>query len=561
MKDLLTRKGKTEETSKIILNESCSAVLLNKIPFKEKDPGSFTIPCVIVKVGIDKALAGLGANISLMSYSMYASTNLWEEEDNDLENLDKAGLHSDHDNWESIRPTLFSTNTIEAEKQPPKLKELPSHLEYAFLNNNQEFPVIISSLLNSQEKESLLKHSSPAALSRTGSRCFSLTEAIRLFRAYGSDALAETACFESNSSAQQDALILSVIEQLKTQLVRFTKINLENKSVNDTLTAEVKRYKEQVKVLKEGQNVDLRSNNNVSDSCAQSIEIDRLKQTLSEHLKEKESLMQTKAQQLEPKLYDGNVIKNMSAIVIPDSEETLMLPEESRSKMLLKQKDPTMLEKKVNTTSVDYAIPTLSFLVDPPKLMVQVLPKVSMVNTSLKKLKYHLVGFDVVVKERTTPTAITEGSWGVSNLRLSFKRVSLKKRFTINCSKVLPLLKKHLHTLEVDSQLNQENFQRENSVLNQSDPSFDKYFELNELKAQSQEKDTMIKKLKERIKSLSRKINENKIKKDLEEIETINIELDHRVSKLIAENEHLKQTYKQLYNSIKPTVSDQLEPM
>ncbi|GJV16640.1 hypothetical protein Tco_1361963 [Tanacetum coccineum] len=34
-------------------------------------------------------------------------------------------------------------------------------------------------------------------------------------------------------------------------------------------------------------------------------------------------------------------------------------------------------------------------------------------------------------------------------------------------------------------------------------------------------------------------------------IETINIELDHRVTKLIAENEHLKQTYKQLYDSIK----------
>ncbi|GJU68653.1 hypothetical protein Tco_1254912 [Tanacetum coccineum] len=48
-------------------------------------------------------------------------------------------------------------------------------------------------------------------------------------------------------------------------------------------------------------------------------------------------------------------------------------------------------------------------------------------------------------------------------------------------------------------------------------------------------------------------MNEDKIKKDLEEIEMINIELDHKVSKLIAENEHLKQTYKQLYDSIKPT--------
>ncbi|GJS62584.1 retrovirus-related pol polyprotein from transposon TNT 1-94 [Tanacetum coccineum] len=63
----------------------------------------------------------------------------------------------------------------------------------------------------------------------------------------------------------------------------------------------------------------------------------------------------------------------------------------------------------------------------------------------------------------------------------------------------------------------------------------------------------VIKKLKERIKSLNGNMNEDKVKKDIEEIETINTELDHRVSKLIAENEHLKQTYKQLYDSIKPT--------
>nr|GEW07914.1 hypothetical protein [Tanacetum cinerariifolium] len=68
---------------------------------------------------------------------------------------------------------------------------------------------------------------------------------------------------------------------------------------------------------------------------------------------------------------------------------------------------------------------------------------------------------------------------------------------------------------------------------------------------ESQEKDTVIMKLKERIKSLSGNVKEEKIKRELEEIETINIELDHRVTKLVAENEHLKQTYKQLYDSIK----------
>nr|GEV29600.1 transposon Ty3-G Gag-Pol polyprotein [Tanacetum cinerariifolium] len=62
-----------------------------------------------------------------------------------------------------------------------------------------------------------------------------------------------------------------------------------------------------------------------------------------------------KAQQLEPMLYDGSVIQKTNAIVIRDSEETLMLVEESRSKMLLKQKDPMMSKKKVNTKPVDYA--------------------------------------------------------------------------------------------------------------------------------------------------------------------------------------------------------------
>ncbi|GJR67194.1 putative reverse transcriptase domain-containing protein [Tanacetum coccineum] len=145
------------------------------------------------------------------------------------------------------------------------------------------------------------------------------------------------------------------------------------------------------------------------------------------------------------------------------------------------------------------------------------LPKVSMVNTSLKKLKHHLTGFDVIVKERTTATAITEGSWGFEHTKACFR------------DEIILFVK------------------APKDIFN----TYDQYLidEINE----SQEKDTVIRKLKERIKSLSGNRNEDKVKKDIEEIETINIELDHRVSKLIAENEHLKQTYKQLYDSIKPT--------
>ncbi|GKC75415.1 hypothetical protein Tco_1126189, partial [Tanacetum coccineum] len=64
-------------------------------------------------------------------------------------------------------------------------------------------------------------------------------------------------------------------------------------------------------------------------------------------------------------------------------------------------------------------------------------------------------------------------------------------------------LEKHCISLEVDTQRNQEIFQRDNSSSNQNALNFDQYFEVNELKAQSQEKDTVIKKLKERINSLS----------------------------------------------------------
>ncbi|GJV57554.1 hypothetical protein Tco_1458559 [Tanacetum coccineum] len=44
LKGLLTNKARLEEACKIIINERCSTILLNKLPSKEKDPRSFTIP-------------------------------------------------------------------------------------------------------------------------------------------------------------------------------------------------------------------------------------------------------------------------------------------------------------------------------------------------------------------------------------------------------------------------------------------------------------------------------------------------------------------------------------
>ncbi|GJS58080.1 integrase, catalytic region, zinc finger, CCHC-type containing protein [Tanacetum coccineum] len=549
----------------------------------------------------------------------------------------------------------------------------------------------------------------------------------------------------SNSSAQQDVLILSMFDQITTQVTHCN-------TVNKALTTELDRYKEEIKDLKEKQNVE----NSFSGSNEQFAEIVHLKQNLFEQVQEKDCLMKTvselknklkleenrniereidlekkikqldniifkrgqsaqtvhmmtkskicydhsskqaigfekpfclkKARESMPKLYDGNTILKMDTIVVPDSDETLELSEKSRSKMLLKEQDPLFVKHKVNTKPINYdilhndyykrfvrqtdlysehaywketSVPPLDPSHSSTTVIVEVpkeLPTVSMVNTSLKKLKRHLTGFDQVVKERTTATAITEGTWGfehtkacfrdeiipfikelkdifnnfnqylveeladvqkvfyqmeqaVEQHRLESKTFEVKMNqvlgenerlleqaidkdivktvvnLSVNangenvteCQKCLELetelvkkkdfvdketydklckcftnLEKHCITLEADSQLNQEIFQQENSVLNQNAPSFSQLFELSELKAQSQAKDTVIVKLKEQIKSLKGNGEDSSVKLDMDEIETLNIELEHRVTKLVTENEHLKQTYKQLYDSIKP---------
>nr|GFC06034.1 pyruvate, phosphate dikinase regulatory protein, chloroplastic [Tanacetum cinerariifolium] len=85
----------------------------------------------------------------------------------------------------------------------------------------------------------------------------------------------------------------------------------------------------------------------------------------------------------------------------------------------------------------------------------------------------------------------------------------------------------------------------------ESAPTFVEFFEINELKAQAQAKDTLILQLKEKLCFLNGDVTKRNVKREVEEIETLNIELNHKVTKLVAENEHLKQTYKQLYDSIK----------
>nr|GEV70843.1 hypothetical protein [Tanacetum cinerariifolium] len=247
--------------------------------------------------------------------------------------------------------------------------------------------------------------------------------------------------------ALHDDLILYVIKQLKTQVVNCTKINQDNKHVNELLTAKLEWYKNQERVWEKLKNYD-----KVSTSYEPSLEIETLKHTLSEHLKEKESLQQKIT--LLKNDFQKEESRNIDRELALEKQETLMLAEKSSSKMIEKQNDPQMTEKKVIMKPIDYAITNqlstyfetrfvlqtevfaeqdfwskYSVQTDEPNLstcttIVEVpkeLPKVSMVNSCLKKLKFYLASFDMVVKERTTATAITEGTWGFEHTKACFR--------------------------------------------------------------------------------------------------------------------------------------------
>ncbi|GJT01812.1 hypothetical protein Tco_0822981 [Tanacetum coccineum] len=156
---------------------------------------------------------------------------------------------------------------------------------------------------------------------------------------------------------------------------------------NESVTAELERYKERVKTFEQRLNVDLSTRKKMIDSQMDDMikekltlkqQIDSLKQNLSNQIKEKKSLLQT-----------FTVFKKQS-----------------------KEKE-NKLQTSHHNTDQSASSP---IKIEAP----QELPKVSLVNTSLKKLKYHLGQFDTVVKKRITPDAITEGEWGFEHTKTIF---------------------------------------------------------------------------------------------------------------------------------------------
>ncbi|CAN6700779.1 unnamed protein product [Malus baccata var. baccata] len=76
LKELCTTRKRMLTKEVVKVGENVSAILQRKLPPKCKDPGSFTIPCVIGNTRFESAMLDLGASINVMPYSIYASMNL-----------------------------------------------------------------------------------------------------------------------------------------------------------------------------------------------------------------------------------------------------------------------------------------------------------------------------------------------------------------------------------------------------------------------------------------------------------------------------------------------------
>ncbi|RVW87300.1 hypothetical protein CK203_037204 [Vitis vinifera] len=127
LKDLCTVKRGLQVTKNAFLTEQVSAIIQSKSPVKYKDPGCPTISVNIGGTHVEKALLDLGASVNLLPYSVhYVSL---EETGRDLT---------------TVQPGDSQGVAVE---DPPKLilKPLPVELKYAYLEEDEKCPVVVSS--------------------------------------------------------------------------------------------------------------------------------------------------------------------------------------------------------------------------------------------------------------------------------------------------------------------------------------------------------------------------------------------------------------------------------
>ncbi|GKB84949.1 hypothetical protein Tco_0957221 [Tanacetum coccineum] len=408
---------------------------------------------------------------------------------------------------------------------------------------------------------------------------------------------------DTHSQAQQDLMILSVIEQMSKQMINhvnnWEKANKEQN--NESITTELEIYKERVKTFEQRLNIDLTSREKMIDSqmddmirekLALKEQIDSLEQNLSKQIKKRNlysklfqlSKMNPKkkkiniwkmkliwkrrlrnliisfvkwAQRLKPTLYDGVILSNTHVVMpVNDDKETLILEEESRSKMSEKAKTPEVIAKKISHKPINYA--NLNSLYDDFETRFSPQQELS----AEQAFWFHI--HNPSIESSYTPPVIMEVPSELPKCDSCEKCFNLDAELSKSKQAYNDLLKnhsqleKHCISLKVSMQLKHEVFQNDKSCVNHNDVEIQEYFEINDLKAQLQDKDKTICKLKDTIRSLSKNAKEENVNHDKCELEPINEELENSVVTLLLENGRLCNEINHVKQDLKAQIQDKV---
>ncbi|GJS18466.1 hypothetical protein Tco_0412938 [Tanacetum coccineum] len=236
--------------------------------------------------------------------------------------------------------------------------------------------------------------------------------------------------YDSDILSEND-MMLSVIEQMKSQVEKYNMENQKSKSVNESLTSELETYKDRVRLLEYA----------AKDGCSEkeAYLARELNTTISNRYQNPLNLSQ--ARQKQPALYNAHVlIDKHNPISVCDSEETLILAEESRLKMLEKQ-------TVVNNKPIDYYklnklyeyfVPQKELLAEqlywsstpsppenvskPTNIFPKKIPSTSQVLKNLNNARDLLSKFDECINRRTTLFPHQFGIWEQSDIKGDFKK-------------------------------------------------------------------------------------------------------------------------------------------
>ncbi|GJW87692.1 hypothetical protein Tco_0163032 [Tanacetum coccineum] len=350
----------------------------------------------------------------------------------------------------------------------------------------------------------------------------------------------ETLVVQSTSSpAHQDALIMSVIEEMSSQVAKCNKVIVDR-------NAKVADFEKQIHSLKLQLNETVQSHKTLSTTakCLKKESKQKEDKYLDEIInlqKKKKALDNVRKA---PTLYDShNIVKTHVALSVPDTEETLELAEESKGVEHIKgafEKDEKPFAQTLKGYFQLFDLGLNKELKEMKAVFNQM--KIEVAKCSADK-KY----FEIEIKELC-----------LDNDRLLEH---------IICQDVINVVM-HADVHNVLS-VNTNCLDKYNIALEYLKHEYDQLMEvlisqdLNlKLQTELDKKNDMIENVvyNELSKRCSRLENRSveKVKKDIDEIKIINIGLEHSVAKLLFKNEnlrkereHLKSIYKDQFDSIK----------